>query len=194
LLLPYSRSFFSNKQRTFSFPDLLDILDSNTTLEEINLFGNLVNISLLNEINALLNKRRRKSFHRDSDSESNSSWQRLGRFVTKVSSRGVQEKAIDKMSISEIAERVLANDPNLTQLLLDNRQLGDSALETEELFEALSNNIYIKKVSLRNNALDDSLAAALSLALADNIVISHVLLSGNLITSDGCEYVRLSRC
>jgi hypothetical protein len=172
---------------------LLDILDSNTTLEEINLFGNLVNISLLNEINALLNKRRRKSFHRDSDSESNSSWQRLGRFVTKVSSR-TQEKAIDKMSISEIAERILANDPTLTQLVLDNRQLGDSASETEELFEALSANTYIKKVSLRNNAIDDSLVAALSLALADNIVISHVLLSGNLITSDGCEYVRLSGC
>ena len=169
---------------------MLDILDSNTTLEEINLFGNLVDISLLNEINALLNKRRRKSFHGDSDSESNSSWQRLGRFVTKVS-RSAQEKAVDK-SISEIAERILANDPTLTQLVLDNRQLGASASETEELFEALSNNTYIKKVSLRNNAIDDSLAAALSLALADNIVISHVLLSGNLITSDGCEYVRLS--
>lgn len=170
---------------------MLDILDSNTTLEEINLFGNLVNISLLNEINALLNKRRRKSFHGDSDSESNSSWQRLGRFVQKVS-RSSQEKAIDKMSISEIAQRILANDPTLTQLVLDNRQLGASASETEELFEALSNNTYIKKVSLRNNAIDDSLAAALSLALADNIVISHVLLRGNLITSDGCEYVRLS--
>ena len=169
---------------------MLDILDSNTTLEEINLFGNLVDISLLNEINALLNKRRRKSFHGDSDSESNSSWQRLGRFVTKVS-RSAQEKAVDK-SISEIAERILANDPTLTQLVLDNRQLGASASETEELFEALSNNTYIKKVSLRNNSIDDSLAAALSLALADNIVISHVLLSGNLITSDGCEYVRLS--
>jgi hypothetical protein len=96
------------------------------------------------------------------------------------------------MSISEIAQRILANDPTLTQLVLDNRQLGASASETEELFEALSNNTYIKKVSLRNNAIDDSLAAALSLALADNIVISHVLLSGNLITSDGCEYVRLS--
>lgn len=170
---------------------MLDILDSNTTLEEINLFGNLVNISLLNEINALLNKRRRKSFHGDSDSsKSNSSWQRLGRFVTKVS-RSAQEKAIDKTSISEIAERILANDPTLTQLVLDNRQLGASASETEELFEALSNNTYIKKVSLRNNAIDDSLVAALSLALAENIVISHVLLSGNLITSDGCEYVRL---
>ena len=187
----HSRSFLSYKLRSFSFPDLLDILDSNTTLEEINLFGNLVNISLLNEINALLNKRRRKSFHGDSDSESNSSWQRLGRFVQKVS-RSSQEKAIDKMSISEIAQRILANDPALTQLVLDNRQLGASASETEQLFEALSNNTYIKKVSLRNNAIDDSLAAALSLALADNTVISHVLLSGNLITSDGCEYVRLS--
>jgi hypothetical protein len=96
------------------------------------------------------------------------------------------------MSISEIAQRILANDPTLTQLVLDNRQLGASASETEKLFEALSNNTYIKKVSLRNNAIDDSLAAALSLALADNTVISHVLLSGNLITSDGCEYVRLS--
>ena len=96
------------------------------------------------------------------------------------------------MSISEIAQRILANDPTLTQLVLDNRQLGASASETDQLFEALSNNTYIKKVSLRNNAIYDSLAAALLLALADNIVISHVLLSGNLITSDGCEYLRLS--
>lgn len=61
--------------------------------------------------------------------------------------------------------------------------------EIEELFDALARNSVVRKVSLCNNGINDSLAAALSLALVDNTCINELFLSDNGITSEGCEYL-----
>ena len=173
LSCPHSDSSF------FVELDLIGILDSNTTLEEINLYGNMIDSGALEEINALLNKRRKSK----STKEKNHLYDRQSQ-----TGRSSSDDELEVESLSYIVERIKSNDPTLTQLLLDNRQLGCSH-ETENLFDALSTNTYVNKISLRNNEIDDSLVATLSLALADNTAISEVFLSDNVITSEGCEYV-----
>ena len=172
LSCPHSDSSF------FVELDLIGILDSNTTLEEINLSGNMIDSGVLEEIYALLNKGRKSK-----SKEKNHPYDRQSK-----AGRSSSDDGSDDESLSSIVERINSNDPSLTQLLLDNRHLGCSH-ETENLFDALSKNTYVNKISLRNNEIDDRLIAALSLALADNTAISHVFLSDNVITSEGCEYV-----
>ena len=172
LSCPHSDSSF------FVELDLIGILDSNTTLEEINLSGNMIGSGVLEEIYAQFNKGRKSK-----SKEKNHPYDRQSK-----AGRSSSDDGSDDESLSSIVERINSNDPSLTQLLLDNRHLGCSH-ETENLFDALSKNTYVNKISLRNNEIDDRLIAALSLALADNTAISHVFLSDNVITSEGCEYV-----
>ncbi len=138
----------------------------------------MIDSGVLDEIDTLLNERRKSKSKERNDLHDRQS--QAGR------SSGDDES--EDESLSYMVERVNSNDPTLTQLLLDNRQLGLSR-ETENLFDALSKNTYVNKISLRKNEIDDSLVATLSLALADNRAISQVFLSDNLITSEGCEYV-----
>ena len=94
-----------------------------------------------------------------------------------------------EISLSVLLQRVIGNDSILTQLELDNRPDDILSHEIEAIVEALAQNNFVTKLSLCNDGVDDSLVAALSLALVDNHTITHVLLSDNYITSDGCEYV-----
>jgi len=94
----------------------------------------------------------------------------------------------NEMPLSLVLRSIKSNDPTLTEVLLDNRELA-AMHEIEELFDALARNSIVKKVSLCNNGIDDSLAAALSLALVDNTCINEIFLSDNEITSEGCEYL-----
>ena len=96
--------------------------------------------------------------------------------------------ADEEIPLDEILERVQTNDPTLTEVLLDNRQLGTSN-ETELLFDYLAQNTVVRKISLINNDIEDTLVASLSLALTDNTTIEEVILSDNQITSEGCEYL-----
>ena len=61
--------------------------------------------------------------------------------------------------------------------------------ETEALIDALASNTVVTKLSFDNTDMDDSLVAALSLALVDNQTITNLSLRNNQITSEGCEYV-----
>ena len=94
----------------------------------------------------------------------------------------------NEMSLSHVLQRVKSNDPTLTEIILDNKNLATTN-ETEDLFDALAGNTVVKKISLCNTGIDDSLAAALSLALVDNTSINEIFLGDNHITSEGCEYV-----
>lgn len=57
------------------------------------------------------------------------------------------------------------------------------------MFDALSSNMFVTKVSLGSTGIDDASVAALSLALVDNQAISDLSLRDNRITSEGCEYL-----
>ena len=106
-----------------------------------------------------------------------------------VSQRKSQVGRSPMDNISFLLQRVKSNDPTLAELVLDNRPDDIRSHEIEAILDALAQNSIVTKISLCNNDLDDSLIAALSLALVDNTSITHVLLSDNQITSDGCEYV-----
>jgi len=87
----------------------------------------------------------------------------------------------------EIVERVLANDPSFRQVALDSRDLEGHHHSCEDLWNALTNNSYVDRLSLRDTGFNDDDAAALSLALTDNTAITHIWLGYNDITTEGAE-------
>lgn len=139
---------------------LLGTLDSNKTLAYLDLSGNPIDPYLLNEIDSIVSSRQSRSKVR----------------------RGGEEP------LDIVLQRLIRNDPSLTELLLDSKQLSNLP-DTEPIFDALANNSCVTKLSLRNNGIDDGLVASLSLALVDNTSITHIWLNDNAITSGGCEYL-----
>ena len=140
---------------------LIGTLDTNKTLVEINLEGNMIEHSVLEEINAILDERKGSTASVDTRGSSN---------------------------LEAIIDRLTADDPNLVEIKLDGTNLAHSS-ETEDLIDALASNTYVRKVSLSNTGIDDTLMATLSLALVDNQTITHLSLRRNQIGSEGCEYV-----
>ena len=140
---------------------LLGTLDTNVTISHLDLDGNQIDKHLMEEIDAILSQRQ-----------------------TQAGSLSMA----DEVPLSDILDRVKSNDPTLKEVLLDNRQLAASN-QAELLFDYIAGNTVVKKLSLCNNGIEDTLAAALSLALVDNATINQVLLSDNKITSEGCEYL-----
>lgn len=99
-----------------------------------------------------------------------------------------KEKEVDEFDL--IVERVIANDPALTALFLDDKCIGRREDVGEPLYNALANNQHVVELSLRNNEIDDEAVSSLSLALVENKSITHVYLGDNFITAEGveCEY------
>eukprot|EP00984_Skeletonema_dohrnii_P011119 scaffold4420_cov135-Skeletonema_dohrnii-CCMP3373.AAC.3 len=95
----------------------------------------------------------------------------------------------DVVQYNEIVAAVMANDPNLTQVVLDNkRQIGNND-GGEALWEALTTNNHVQLLSLRNSNITDDQMAALALALNENTSISRLSLQNNMFTSEGVEYL-----
>jgi len=96
----------------------------------------------------------------------------------------------DDVQYNEIVAAVMANDPNLTQVVLDNkRQIGNND-GGEALWEALTTNNHVQLLSLRNSNITDDQMAALALALNENTSISRLSLqNNNMFTSEGVEYL-----
>jgi len=138
------------------------MLDSNTTIVSLDLSGNLVDEHIMDEIESLLSERK-----------------------SQVRSSPVG----DEMSLSVLLQRVIGNDPTLTQLELDNRPDDMMSHEIGAIIEGLAQNNFVTKLSLCNNDLGDSFVADLSMALVYDQTLTHVYLSGNKITSEGCEYL-----
>ena len=97
-----------------------------------------------------------------------------------------------QQSYDGIVDDVMANNPNLTKVVLDNqRQIGGVTNNDggEALWQALTTNKYVTLLSLQNSNITDDIIAALALALSDNSSITHLLLQNNHITSEGVEYL-----
>mmetsp|Transcript_4524 Transcript_4524/g.9378 ORF Transcript_4524/g.9378 Transcript_4524/m.9378 type:complete len:866 (+) Transcript_4524:66-2663(+) len=95
----------------------------------------------------------------------------------------------DVVQYNEIVAAVMANDPNLTQVVLDNKhQIGNND-GGEALWEALTTNNHVQLLSLRNSNITDDQMAALALALNENTSISRLSLQSNMFTSEGVEYL-----
>jgi len=86
-----------------------------------------------------------------------------------------------------LLERVRVNDPNLTQLDLHGMDIEPK--DNDAIMDALAGNLYLRKVDLSSNVIDDDCVSALSLALAENTSITHLVLANNRITSIGAEYL-----
>ncbi|KAL7434480.1 hypothetical protein ACHAXM_004367 [Skeletonema potamos] len=89
----------------------------------------------------------------------------------------------------KIVVAVSANNPNLTQVVLDNKHEIGHNDGGEALWQALATNKYVKLLSLRNSNIVDDQIAALAVALSENTSISHLSLENNNITSEGAEYL-----
>ena len=138
------------------------MLASNLSIISLDLGGNMVDEDLMEAIDAIV-----------------SQWEpQLGNSSTS-----------NEMSLSVLLQRVIGNDRTLTQLELDNRPHDMMSHEIGAIIEGLSHNNFVTEISLCNNDLDDTFVASLSMALVYDETITHVLLSDNQITSDGCEYV-----
>ncbi len=55
------------------------------------------------------------------------------------------------------------------------------------VFDSLAVNTTIHYLDLSNNEIDDECVSAISLALCDNVSITHINLRNNKITSEGAE-------
>merc|ERR1712085_138335 len=141
---------------------LLGMLASNLSIISLDLGGNMVDEDLMEAIDAIVSQREPQ----------------LGNSSTS-----------NEMSLSVLLQRVIGNDRTLTQLELDNRPHDMMSHEIGAIIEGLSHNNFVTGISLCNNDLDDTFVASLSMALVYDETITHVLLSDNQITSDGCEYL-----
>ncbi len=86
----------------------------------------------------------------------------------------------------DLMERVKQNDPSLTTLNLSRMNIGLRE-DVLHMLDSLTNSIYVRKVDLSLNAMDDDCVSYISLALEDNISVTHLNLSNNVIQSDGAE-------
>ena len=146
----------------FFFLDLIGLLDTNATIQSIDLGGNDIDDVLLKHINDTLKKRKASSAS-----------------LASQATEGPLEGLVDTLN---------SNDSRFTVLCLDDVDLTHCQ-ETEAVIDALAINNTVEKLSLINTAFDDTFAASLSLSLVENKTITHILLSDNLITDEGCDYL-----
>jgi hypothetical protein len=88
----------------------------------------------------------------------------------------------------EMVERIMINDPTLTEIVLDDRKrVQGHHHHSHTLWNALCGNTFVTRLSLRCCNINDQEAESLSLALVDNTCITHVWLGDNDITDEGVE-------
>ena len=148
---------------------LIGTLDTNKALQEIDLSGNMIDQSIMEEIDEVLGQRRGG-----------------GSFRRQASSKSSPHQQSRSPGVGGTIQRLAANDPDLTEVNLNGVELAEDA---ESLFDATASNKWVTSLNLDNTELDDTMVAALSLALVDNTNITHISLRDNQITSEGCEYV-----
>ena len=141
---------------------MIGLLDTNATIQSIDLGGNDIDDVLLKHINDTLKKRKASSAS-----------------LASQATEGPLEGLVDTLN---------SNDSRFTVLCLDDVDLTHCQ-ETEAVIDALAINNTVQKLSLINTAFDDTFAASLSLSLVENKTITHILLSDNLITNEGCDYL-----
>jgi Ran GTPase-activating protein (RanGAP) involved in mRNA processing and transport len=103
---------------------------------------------------------------------------------------GVSNNSSDRLDT--ILDRVRHNDPRLTNLDLQNMDIG--LKDIGRIVDAMSKNSHLQNVNLSRNMIDDDCVSTLSLALAENTLssITQLSLANNCITSIGAEYLLCS--
>lgn len=149
---------------TLILKDIRGLLETNTTIRSIDLEGNDIDDAIMKEIDDILKKRQ-------------------------VRSSSSMASSLDTESpLAGIVQSLRENDPSLVELCLDNLDLTDCP-EAETMIDALAGNTVVRKLSLVNTCFDDGLAAPLSLSLVENKTLTHILLTDNLMTDEGCDYL-----
>ena len=100
-------------------------------------------------------------------------------------------KARENAYFVDLMERVKQNDPSLTTLDLSRMNIGLRE-DVLSMLDSLTNSIYVRKVDLSFNAMDDDCVSYISLALEDNTSVIHLNLSNNVITDEGVEDCKCS--
>ncbi len=105
--------------------------------------------------------------------------------------KGIQNEFAEDKKLSqfdEMVERIMINDPTLTEIVLDDRKrVQGHHHHSHTLWNALCGNTFVTRLSLRCCNINDKEAASLSLALVDNTCITHIWLGDNDITDEGVE-------
>ena len=97
-----------------------------------------------------------------------------------------------RVSIDEIMSRIRSNDPDLTQVKLDNCDMDN--VDAIRLLSLIGTNDHITDVSLAHNKLGDESAVALAKLLSSGTYkpLSDINLSGNLIGNKGALVLKRS--
>ncbi|XP_073681965.1 uncharacterized protein lmod1b [Garra rufa] len=104
--------------------------------------------------------------------------------VSKSKTKDEEEEDESASMFDEDLEKVRQNDPNKTELNVNNSEV----IKTKTLIqfaEALKNNTHIKVFSLANCRADDHVAYAIAGTLRNNKSITSINLDSNLLTSKG---------
>ncbi|KAK2874247.1 hypothetical protein Q8A67_021400 [Cirrhinus molitorella] len=113
--------------------------------------------------------------------------EKIGNCVSDTISKSKTKEEEEDESASmfdEDLEKVRCNDPNMTDLNVNNSEV----IKTKTLIqfaEALKNNTHIKVFSLANCRADDHVAYAIAETLRNNKSITSINLDSNLLTSKG---------
>ncbi|XP_051532364.1 leiomodin-1-like [Myxocyprinus asiaticus] len=111
--------------------------------------------------------------------------EKIGNCISDSVSKSKSEEEEESASMfDEELERVCRNDPEMTELNLNNSEV----IKTKTLVqfaEALKNNTYIKTFSLANCRADDHVAYAIAETLRSNKSITSINMDSNLLTSKG---------
>ena len=94
------------------------------------------------------------------------------------------DELVNPNSPEEILSRAWENDPELTQINLNN--ILNIPMELlEELMEAVEENVYVRELSLVNTGLQDRIAIALAKTIKRNRTLEKVNVESNFITGEG---------
>lgn len=111
---------------------------------------------------------------------------RKNRKKTPGRTRSTEDK-IKKVTTQSILEKAIANDPNVTDIVLnsDREFIKLEDFRKQEFFEGLRKNTHVKTLTLNDLQMDNSFADALVAILAVNSTLESVSLDRNYFTSLG---------
>eukprot|EP00571_Detonula_confervacea_P005338 CAMPEP_0172313224 /NCGR_PEP_ID=MMETSP1058-20130122/19725_1 /TAXON_ID=83371 /ORGANISM="Detonula confervacea, Strain CCMP 353" /LENGTH=775 /DNA_ID=CAMNT_0013026841 /DNA_START=248 /DNA_END=2572 /DNA_ORIENTATION=+ len=111
-------------------------------------------------------------------------------FTTSFRKMKLNQGAVTPMS--EFIQKLKANDPSTTTIMLDGRK-GVSEADWTDLFDSLEDNTHLTDLSVSNCGLDDSTAVSLVLALVENESLTSLNLSYNreLSNSTGKSFLKV---
>ena len=87
--------------------------------------------------------------------------------------------------INVLVEKVINDDKNLQEIILDDQNVGEGTLL--DMIDALAENTHVKYLSLRNMKIANNVAERIADALKDNTSVIEINLEGNRVTSNAAK-------